>query len=147
MNFRDCIQDGMLTETGDSDPNKAAEMLALAEHKEKFWKEVEDKAEKYPSLFIEGYYEVIKELIIAILALDGWKATNHDCLFQYIIEKKQELDLDTEYLSELRKLRNKIDYHGVKINADIWKGNKMKLIIITRTLHEHICKEMKKKNQ
>ena len=64
MNFNDCIKKGNIIETGEKDFNKAKELLELAEHKLSFWKEIEGKAQKYPSLFIEGHYEIIKELIV-----------------------------------------------------------------------------------
>jgi hypothetical protein len=142
MKFYDCTKEGMLTETGEKDPNKAQELLALADHKVAFWKAVEDKAPTYPSLFIEGNYEIIKELATAILCLDGWKADNHDCLFQYLVEKKQDLELDFDYLAELRKLRNKIDYHGIKVSYDTWKQNKLKIQIIIKTLKEYVKKQL-----
>lgn len=144
MNFKNCLDEGMLTETGERDFNKAKELLALAEHKCAFWREVEKKAELYPSLFIEGHYEIIKELVIAILSLDGWKADNHDCLFQYILEKKQDLEIDFSYLSELRKLRNKIDYLGIKVSYETWKQNKLKLQVIIKTLSDHVKKQIQK---
>ncbi len=140
MNFNECLREGFLAETGEVDVNKAQEVLALTEHKISFWKEVESKAQKYPSLFIEGHYEIIKELIVAILALDGWKATTHDCLFQYVIEKRQNLELDFEYLNELRKLRNRIDYHGVKVSVELWNKNKLKIEIIIKTLADNVRK-------
>ncbi len=138
MKFSDCVETGTLVETGDKDQRKAKQLLALAEHKLAFWKDVEDKAEGYPSLFIEGYYEIIKELATALLCLDGWKAENHDCLFQYLFEKRQDLELDFDYLSELRKLRNKIDYQGVKVSYEVIKENKMKIFLIIKALQEYL---------
>ena len=142
MNFNDCIKKVNLVETGEKDFNKAKELLALTNHKLEFWKSVEDKEQKYPSLFIEGNYEIIKELVSAILCMDGWKADNHDCLFQYLIEKRNELELDFEYLAELRKLRNKIDYHGTKVSYDIWKQNKLKIQLIINVLKDYVMKQL-----
>jgi len=144
MRFSDCIKEERLTETGEKDANKAQELLALAAHKASFWEEVDDKAPAYPSLFVEGHYEIIKELATAILCLDGWKAENHDCLFQYLVEKRQDLELDFEYLAELRKLRNKIDYHGIKVSNDMWKQNKMRIQLIIRALRDYINKRLEK---
>lgn len=144
MNFRECIKDGLLVETGDKDKNKASELLALAEHKASFWKAVEDKAQQYPSLFIEGHYEIIKELATAILCIDGWKSETHDCLFQYLLEKRQGIEIDFEYLSELRKLRNSIDYHGTKVSYDLWKQNKMKIQVTIAALQEFVKKQLDK---
>jgi hypothetical protein len=75
---------------------------------------------------------------VAILSIDGWKATNHDCLFQYLTAKKQELELDFYYLNELRKLRNNIDYQGVKVSATLWNQNKLKVELLIRTLADYV---------
>jgi len=69
--FQECIGKGYLIETRDSDFFLAEELLKLAEHREQFWKSVLPLAKEYPSLFIEGYYEIVKELCTAILVLDG----------------------------------------------------------------------------
>jgi len=136
MNFKECIEKGTLIQTGEKDTNKAEELLKLAEHKQNFWKEA-NLEEKYPSLYIEGHYEIIKELATAILCTEGWKSDNHDCLFQYLKEK-QNLELDYNYITELRKLRNKINYYGTKINPQTWKQNKLKIQITINTLKKHI---------
>lgn len=47
------------------------------------------------------------------------------------------------YFNELRKLRNRIDYHGVKVSAETWKANKLKLAIVVRTLRQYLMKELK----
>ena len=98
MNFKECIEQNHLIETGDKDINKAKEIVALAKHKLQFWKEVKEKSKKYPSVFVEGHYEIVKELATVILLLDGWKADNHDCLFQYLIDRKQDLDIDFTFV-------------------------------------------------
>lgn len=40
---------------------------------------------------------------------------------------ERDLEIDFAYLSELRKLRNKIDYRGIKVSYETWKQNKLKL--------------------
>lgn len=139
--FEHCIKENELIETGDKDKGLASEILILAEHREQFWKEVKLE-EKYPSLYIEGHYEIIKELATAIFALDGWKAVNHECLFAYLQEKKQELELDWNYLFELKDIRNAIDYRGIKVNPKIWKQNKLKIEITINTLKEYVKKRL-----
>jgi len=104
--FKECIEKEQLIETGDKDLALAKELLNLAKHREQFWQIVKHHAKTYPSLFLEGYYEILKELTTAIIAIDGWKALNHECLFTYLKEKKQELEIDFTYLAELKDLRN-----------------------------------------
>jgi len=138
MNFEECINQGKLIETGDRDLHKAREIFNSANHKLKFWKEVEKKSKPYPSVFIEGHYEIIKELSTILLILDGWKSENHDCLFQYLSEKKQDLEIDFEFLSELRTIRNKIDYEGIKVSYETWKNNELRLNLTIKRIIEYI---------
>jgi len=135
--IQQCIKENQLIETGDKDKALAKELLKLAEHKQNFWNEAKLE-EKYPSLYLEGHYEIIKELCTAILALDGWKALNHECLFSYLKEQKQQLELDFEYLLELKDTRNAIDYRGTKISPETWQKNKLKIQLTIKTLKEHI---------
>ena len=140
--FQECLDKEHLFETGDKDTAMAEELVKLAEHRESFWKSVTEKAKAYPSLFFEGYYEIIKELATAILLLEGWKSLNHECLFAFLKEKKQDLELDFEYLLELKDLRNSIDYRGVTVSPDIWKKNRMKIFITIKTLMDYVKKNV-----
>ena len=118
--FEQCIKGNELIETGDKDVALASELFKLAVHRQNFWEEIKLE-EKYPSLYLEGYYEIVKEFCTAILALDGWKALNHECLFAFLKEKKQDLEIDFNYLLELKDARNAIDYRGVKVGVAVWK--------------------------
>lgn len=142
MNFKECIEENKLIETGDKDINKAKEIVKLTEHKLSFWKDVKDHSRKYSSIFIEGHYEIIKELATAILILDGWRSENHDCLFQYLSEKRKDLDVDFEFLSELRKTRNRIDYEGVKVSYETWKNNELRIQLTIKRLVEYIKQKL-----
>ena len=141
--FAHCLEKNELIETGLPDQAMAQELLALAEHKEHFWQEVSDKAAKYPSLFIEGHYEIIKELCTAIIASDGWKALNHECLFAYFKNKKADLELDFDYLLEFKDIRNDIDYRGVMVSAEIWKNNQFKINLIIKSLKDYLKDHLK----
>ena len=86
-------------------------------------------------MYIEGHYEIIKELCTAILSIEGWKALNHECLFAYL-RKKKDLEFDFDYLLELKDTRNDIDYRGIMISKDIWKENQLKIMLIINLLKE-----------
>lgn len=138
--FDQCIRENKLIETGVEDSSMAKELLSLAEHKEEFWNTTREKAKLFPSLFLEGYYEIIKELCTAILALDGWRALNHECLFAYLKQKKTDLEIDFNYLLELKDLRNSIDYRGAKVGYDTWHKNEMKIKVTIEVLKEYVQK-------
>ena len=141
--FQECLDKEHLFETGDKDTAMAEELVKLAEHRESFWKSVTEKAKAYPSLFFEGYYEIIKELATAILLLEGWKSLNHECLFAFLKEKKQDLELDFEYLLELKDLRNSIDYRGVQVGYVLWQKNELKMQLTINKLKESVQQQMK----
>ncbi len=136
--FEQCLKKEHLLETGDKDIAMAEELLKLAVHREAFWSGVIPKVKYFPSLFLEGSYEIIKELATAILILDGWKALNHECLFAYLKEKKPDLELDFEYLLELKDIRNSIDYRGTQVNYSIWQQNELKIQLIIKGLREYV---------
>src|SRR3989344_4327845 len=140
--FEECIRKEHLFETGDKDKAMAEELIKLAEHREAFWKSVKDKAKPYPSLFFEGYYEIIKELTTAMVIMDGWKALNHECLFAYMKEKKEELELDFDYLLELKDLRNSFDYRGIQVSYSIWQQNELKMELTIKQLKEFVKAQM-----
>ena len=78
---------------------------------------------------IEQYYEVIKELITAIMYADGFKTLSHKSLIYYIQQNYKEFTKEETILAdELRKLRNNIVYYGQTIDKS-FLINKEKLII------------------
>ena len=121
---------------------RPANVLALAEHRETFWNSVQDKAVLFPSLFIEGHYEIIKELCTAILALKGWKATNHECLFLYLENKESSLNVDWDYLLKLKDIRNSIDYRGTMVSAELWKENEAKITFTVTELKRYLQEKL-----
>lgn len=137
-----CIQENKLIETGIQDISMARELLSLAEHREQFWNTAKDNAKSFPSLFLEGHYEIVKELCTAILTLDGWKALNHECLFAYLKNKKKDLEIDFDYLLELKDIRNSIDYRGAMVSYDLWKKNEIKIMLTISALKEYLKKKV-----
>jgi hypothetical protein len=71
---------------------------------------------KFPSNVVKGYYDVIRELISAIVLIDGYKTYGegaHKKLIDYFFSEYKEFFSSEIFLvNELRILRNKIDYDG-----------------------------------
>lgn len=68
---------------------------------------------KMSALIIADYYEVIKELITAIILLDGYKTLSHKGLIDYLAEKCPQFGRhEITLLDTLRVLRNRIAYEG-----------------------------------
>lgn len=79
---------------------------------------------KMTSLIISDYYEVIKELITAVLLVDGYKTLSHKDLIEYIKEKYKDFSQQEIFvLDNLRILRNRVTYEGYKIDISYLTKN------------------------
>jgi len=68
---------------------------------------------KMGALITADYYEILKELITAVLLMDGYKTLIHRDLIEYLREKYKEFSsYELSFLDDLRVLRNRISYEG-----------------------------------
>ncbi len=122
--------------------DRSKEIVSLVKYKLEFWNKVMKTAEDYPTVLIEAHYEIIKELLTALMNREGLKSDTHDCLFYYFEEKHKDLEIDFEFLQELRRTRNNINYQGTKVPKDAWKDTKLKIELTIK----HLIKCLEKKN-
>ena len=81
--------------------------------------------DKMAALIIADYYEIIKELITAILLIDGYKTLSHKDLVDYIKEKYTKFTkYEISVLDDLRVLRNRIAYEGFFIGWTFARSDK-----------------------
>ena len=94
-------------------------MVCLIEERIK----VQDR-EKMAALIITDYYEIIKELLTAILLIDGYKTLSHKDLIDYVKENYSEFTKHEIYtLNDLRILRNRVTYEGFFVESSYLKRN------------------------
>lgn len=104
------------------DPEKARALMQVVGLREK---DLLTKNEEFVTLIIEGYYEIIKELITGIMAVDGYKTVSHELLVGYAARFCTELSTAQIYLiDQLRKTRNDIDYRGLMVPPEYLHRNK-----------------------
>ena len=79
-------------------------------------------------MLAEGYYEIIKEIITALMSIEGYKTTSHEVLVIYLKEHYKEFDeYEITFIDDLRKIRNKIAYKGFTVNQEYIKRNKLEI--------------------
>lgn len=89
------------------------------------------KNEKKPYKIIEEYYEVIKELITALMYNNGLKTLSHKTLIYYLEKNYKEFTKQEILLiDDLRKLRNDIVYYGKKTVEDFLINHESQIKII-----------------
>lgn len=96
---------------------------------------------KMAALIVTDYYEIIKELITAILLIEGYKTLSHRDLIEYIKEKNKEFNAgEISVLDDLRVLRNRVSYEGFLIEPHYLNRNEFLFKKIIQKLKDLIKK-------
>lgn len=123
------------------DKEEAKSLFKLARVRKEDNEERERRNEKVP-LIVETYWEVIKQLITALLNLEGCKFYSQECLIVYI-EKFYDFDKEKiKLMDELRKLRNDIDYRGRFLDLDYLKRKEKKIKNIISELEDILSSKL-----
>ena len=74
---------------------------------------------KFLPLILSDYYEIIKELMTALLLCDGFKTLSHKNLIEYLEKKYKEFNKsEIIAIDKLRMIRNRIVYEGFEISKN-----------------------------
>lgn len=131
MSFKECIEKEILIKTI-PDLERAIQISNMALLRYKFWNRNID--DEYITLKIEAYYDIIKELIFAIVYKNGYNCHNHLCLISYLKEITTEFDYEINKINELRTIRNEINYRGLMVKSDYFERNELEFRSIIQKL-------------
>ena len=99
---------------------------------------------KMSALIIADYYEAIKELITAVLLIDGYKTLSHKDLVDYLKENYPEFTMhEISILDDLRILRNRIAYEGFFVEPHYLGRNENLFKQLILKLKNLIAKKLK----
>lgn len=93
----------------------------------------EEKSGNYGFLFVEQY-DILRKLIDAFLFLSKVSCDNHICSNAYLCMKHKDLEFDWRTLETIRKLRNSVQYKGIRIGEEVWKSYKLKFEVYINSL-------------
>lgn len=101
--------------------------------------------DEFTSIITENHYEIIKELITALLAVEGYKTLSHTTLIEYLRahHQKEFTEHEITTIDELRKTRNKITYEGFTVKKDYLQRKTPTIKTITTKLKNIITKQIK----
>ena len=107
------------------DKERAKDLFEMAKERLELLKLIpKDKSYK----IIEEYYEIIKELLTAIMYLDGYKTLSHIKLIEYFSSNYRELDeVQIKLIDTLRRFRIGIVYYGRKISQEFLINNEKEI--------------------
>ena len=137
MSWKECTDEKIITKTV-PDEERANQMFQMANLRLKFWDN--NISNEFNVLKVEAYYDIIKELIFANLYKNGYNCANDLCLIAYVKEKVNNFDFEIHKIDELRRIRNDINYRGLKIQKDYFERNELEFKNIIKRLKEELEK-------
>ncbi len=124
------------------DEDKVKSMLKLCRARLKVVEKIE-LDEETASIIAEGLYEIIKELLTALLLTSELKSDNHECLIAFFRKNYPAMEYEAQVIYELKSVRNAIDYEGLFVNPAYIKGNKLEIVHIIRFLTSEVEERLK----
>ncbi|MBT4539966.1 hypothetical protein HOC35_00485 [Candidatus Woesearchaeota archaeon] len=102
---------------------------------------IQDK-ERMTALIITDYYEIVKELITALLFIDGYKTLSHKELIDYIKEYPEFSTYEISIINDLRILRNRVAYEGFFVEVSYLNRNENNFKKIIKKLKQIVNKKI-----
>ena len=88
------------------------------------------------SIIASDYYEIIKELLIALLLKNGLKSDNHECLISFFRNNFSQHEYEAQAIHSLKNVRNRVSYDGVFVKKEYVDTNKLEFEHIIKLLNE-----------
>lgn len=79
--------------------------------------------QKNVSFLFDDYYEIIKELLVALLLKNGFRSSNHQCLFSFFARKYPDKEFEIVVIQQMNFLRNRLNYYGERVDDTYFKEN------------------------
>ncbi|MFH0870169.1 MAG: hypothetical protein V1866_03875 [archaeon] len=123
----------------DNDPFKITSILRMADARLRTIGQIA-RDEHSASIIVESYYEIIKELLVALLLKHGLKSSNHECLISFFKEKFPNYEYEANIIYDLKDVRNGITYEGIFVKESYLSFNELEFKHIIDILKKLINK-------
>ncbi len=136
MQFEDFIKAGQV-KRGASDRQLAKALQSTAEQDMKFLNALPITALSARKM-VSNYYDVLRSMLEAVVALEGLKVYSHEAFLYYLLERDEE-SLGRKF-DRLRRIRNGINYYG----KDISVAEAREVIAEMKKLIEYVQSKLQK---
>jgi len=133
MNWRECQEEHIKKIKPDKE--KIRSIIKMCDIRLKVLKNIK-LDEETASIIATDYYEVIKELLTAILLKNGLKSNNHECLISFSKKEFPNYEYETNIIHQLKDVRNRVSYDGVFVKKEYIQSNRLEF--------EHIIELLKR---
>lgn len=139
MRWEECVEKKVYKKKKDKE--RAKSLFKIVKVREEDNRRRKRKNENVP-LIVESYWEIIKQLITALLNLNGFKSYSQECLISYVDKFYNFNKNEIELMDELRKIRNDIDYRGKFLDLDYLERKESKIKNIVSKLEENFKEKL-----
>lgn len=137
-----CISEGSILPTEEADKERIEASLRIAE--EDIQSANDAIAKKRWNSAYKMYYDVLHQLVEALLKLEKVKIKTHLCLFAYLCVKHPELELSWDFFEKVRTKRNGINYYGTPVTEKDWKEVALHFQLYVDLLKRNISEKLKR---
>ena len=122
------------------DKEKINSILKMLDILLKITKQIK-KDEETVSIITGNYYEIIKELLTALLLKHGMKSDNQECRISFFKKHYLDYDYEANLIHELKNIRNRIYYDGIFVKKSYLDKNELEFNHIIELLIKLIKNE------
>ena len=135
MDFERCKKE--FIRVAEKDTEKIKSILKMAELELQIISKIEVNSDTASKL-AKDYYEIIKELLIALLLSHGLKSSNHECLISFLKQKYPKFEYEATLIHQLKNIRNRISYDGYFVDEHYITKNKTEFSNLINLIKELI---------
>lgn len=133
MNWKVCLAEHIKKIQPDSEKIKSIRKMCKVRLKVMKQIKLDDES---ASIIAADYYEIIKELLTALLLKNGFKSNNHECLISFFQKKYSNYEYEATIIHQLKNVRNRISYDGIFVQKDYITSNKLEFKHIIKILNK-----------
>ncbi len=138
MGWKECER--MFIRRVDIDKERIKSIATLALKRFDFIKAV-NVTDDNISFVVESYYEIVKELLVALFLKNGLKSDNHQCLITYFYKNYPKYEYEANLILRMSYLRNRLNYYGESIDLGFYEKHKEDFISIIEILNSLLKNE------
>ena len=137
MDFEICKREHLKSVSSDAEKIASIRKMCTARQRLITKAEIDNETS---SIIAADYYEIIKELLVALLLKNGLKSDNHECLISFFKKNYPEYEYEARAIHQLKDARNRATYDGVFVKKEYIINNKLEFEGIIKTLNDILDK-------
>jgi hypothetical protein len=131
-----------LYEEANFDKDEITKVLTMVNEDHEFGKNLHKLKNPSWRVIFNIHYDVFRELCDQLMRFERQKISNHQGLFAFIVLHFENLELDWNFLENIRTIRNRNKYQGLDISKIMWQSVELQFNLYISTIKKEIEKRI-----